>query len=465
MKTFDDELVSGSILRSVWKLAWPGVLLNLLNGVHGIIDHVLVGHFIGYEGNAAIGVAWQIYLVMVVFIASLFQGMNVLVARYAGRQDRQAISRVTYQTFLAGIILVVGIIMPLGLFTAPYLLTLLNQSPGVQVHALPYLRVLFAFGAPLFLMILLTYALQAAGDPKTPLKLGVLATFLNAIISTVLITGFGPAPKLGATGAALGTCLAPLVSVVIAITLIFKRKLLIDRPERLTLLPDLSVIRVVARIGIPTGLQAVLLNLGGVLLIRIIGMLEHSAAAQAAYTICYSQLFSIITWASFGLRASAATIIGQNIGAGKPERGKAGVHVAATVGAAWAVVLGLLFWSCPQALLSIFGASQEPVLGFGVTLLRYLAFSGVFLAVSLAITGGLQGAGDTMTPMYIALITQIGVLLGICQVFAWLNLLSAQVVWCAILISHVTRCLLTYRAFQQGKWARINVELVAARQD
>lgn len=461
MKHFDLELVSGNVYRSVWKLAWPAMTLNLVNGLHGFVDHVLVGHFLGYAANAAIGIAWQLYLVLMVFIASLFNGMAVLVARYAGRQDREALNRIVYHTFLS-MVYVFGIFaVPLGFFVAPRLLPYMNPSIEVQENALPYLLILFTCSAPLFLMIMVTNALQAAGDPRTPMKLGVLATTLNIVISALLITGAGPLPAMGTMAPAIGTCAAPLVSVVIVIVLAARGRLIIQLPHKLEWIPDWSIVKVITRIGIPTGLQAVLLNLGGVMLTVFIGRLDDSVAAQAAYTICYSQLFSFVTWASFGLRASAATMMGQNIGAGRPERGKAGVYIATVVAFFWASVLGLLFLAVPKVLLGLFGATEGTVVDLGVSLLRYLALSGIFVATTLALTGGLQGAGDTKRPMVIAFLTQIVVLLGFCAVAYWMDMLTPQLVWLAILLSHASRFALTYGAFRQGRWAHIKLDLGA----
>ena len=459
MKEFDQELLSGSILRSVWKLSWPAMLLHLVNGLHGFVDHVLVGNILGSDANAGIGVAWQVFLVVVVFLASLFHGMGVLIARYAGKQDRDTLSYIAYQTFLTSLIVLTVFVAPIGFFLSPYLLEIANADNNVQAHALPYLRIMFTCGAPLFLMFMINGAMHASGDPKTPLKLAILTTLINIGLSVVLISGLGPFPKLGAAGAGLATCLAPLVSLSIALGLIVKGKLIIRLPEHLTLLPDLSVMRTVARIGIPTGFQGVLLNVGGVLLLRYIGSLEHGAAAQGAYTICYAQLFSFVAWAGFGLRSASATVIGQNIGAGNPERGKRGVRVASFVGLCWAAMLGVLFWTIPEVLLGMFNAAEEPVLGFGSSLLKFMAFSGLFLVMAQATTGGLQGAGDTKRPMYIAFVTQIVVLLGACAVFDHWGRLTASTIWAAILVSHMSRFFLTEWVFRGGKWADITIDI------
>lgn len=462
MKHFDEDLVSGSILRSVWKLSWPVTLLNLVNGTHGFVDHILVGRFVesaNNEANAAIGVAWQVFLVVVVFIASLFHGMNVLIARYAGMQDRENMSKVFYQALLMSVFLLVGVVAPLGYLFAPMLLDFVHAEAAVQKHALPYLRLLFTCGSPLFLTFMLTGAFQASGDAKTPLKLGILSTVLNIGISTVLITGMGPFPKLGTIGAALGTILATLVSASIALSLVLRRKTIIEPPATFTLWPDFAIIKVIARIGLPTGVQGVLLNLGGVFLLKFIGTLEQSAAAQAAYTICYSQLFSLVSWISFGLRSASGTLMGQNIGAGKHARGKQAVLIAAGFGVIWATGAGLIYWFLGGWLLSLFNATTEPVFSYGVSLLHYLSFSGVVLAAALALTGGIQGAGETKIPMYIAFLTQIVVLLGYCSFFYLLGTLTTDRIWMAILVSHTARLVLTYAVFRTDRWAHTELKM------
>lgn len=459
MSKFDSELVSGSVFRSVWKLTWPVVLTQIIAGIHGMIDQMLVGKHIGYHAQAGVGVSWQLFLVIIVFISSLFHGMGIMIARYTGRQDHDAMNRIAYQVVLACMYILAFVIAPVGYFISPTLLNLVNASPEVQQHALPYIRTLFTLSAPMFVMFVLNGAFQASGQPKIPLMLGIMTTIVHVIISYVLITGVGPFPALGAQGAAIGTCLGPLPSAIAAFALIYRHKTIIGPPTRYTLKVDFTVLKSVARIGIPSGIQAVLLNLGGAVLLSFIGSLEQSAASQAAYTICYTQLFSFVTWTGFGLRAACATLMGQNIGAGKSERGKQAVYVGAAFGFLWALGFGLLYWNASNFLLGAFSVEEQLVLTIANDLLHYLAFSGVFVAVTLAFTGGLQGAGDTKKPMMIAFVTQILVLLGVCFTYEHFGQLTTSAIWSAILVSHMSRFFLTIIAFWRGKWTHIKVEI------
>src|SRR4051812_1779786 len=128
MKTFDHELTSGSLLRSVWKIAWPAILLNLINGLPPMINQILIGPFVesvDNAANAAVGTSWQVFLVVVVFISSVFHGMNVLVSQAAGRRDREMLSRVVYQSFLTSMYLLPFIVSPLGILLSPHILTVM----------------------------------------------------------------------------------------------------------------------------------------------------------------------------------------------------------------------------------------------------------------------------------------------------------------------------------------------------
>ncbi len=460
MKQFDDEIISGGTFRSIWKVAWPVIVTQLVANVHGIIDQVLVGHKDGFEGQAAIGVSWQLFLVVVVFLSSLFQGMNILVAQYVGRKDSAAVNRIAYHTFLACAYLLIFIVAPAGYLLTPQLLTLVDVSDGVREHAQPYLRILFVINAPLFFMFLLGGVLQSSGNIKIPLLLGIGTAITHVALSYVLINGVGPFPELGTVGAAVGTVLGPLPAVCVGAWLILSGRTFVGPPDRYTLIPDWTILRRSAAIGIPTGVQAVLLNVGGAALIYFINQLPESAAALAAYSVCYTQLFAIVTFAGFGLRAACATVIGQNIGAGKLARGERAVYLGAGIGLAWATLFGVIFWTLPGPLLSMFALNDNPMVGeVSRSLLQFLTFSSVFVVVMLAFTGGLQGAGDTRNPMYIAFVTQILILLGFCLAFQMAGRLTAQVIWTAILISHGTRLVLTYAVFSRGGWRKIKVTL------
>jgi Na+-driven multidrug efflux pump len=160
-----------------------------------------------------------------------------------------------------------------------------------------------------------------------------------------------------------------------------------------------------------------------------------------------------------GLMGAAASVAGQNLGAGNPDRANTAIHIAARFGLLGSAFIGFFFFFFPQQLLAIFGMTDPDVVHIGVQLLRVLAFSGMFISVALTYTGGLQGTGDTKGPLYISIISQVAVPLGICVVISQLSVLEPIHIWFAILAGHFTRCLLSVLRFNQGKWRSIKVDI------
>jgi putative MATE family efflux protein len=455
-RKFDRSIVEGPIGPAVWRLAWPTMLQNVIAGLQGIIDHIMVGHFVGYTANAGIGVSWQVILVVIVFISSVFTGMAVLVARFAGANQPDKVNRTVYQAFLtaAGCSVLLATV---GYFVSPSLLTLVNAAPAVRAEALPFLRAMFMgmFGMMMFFM--LSGAFRAAGDPQTPLRLGVAMTVLTVIFNVILI------PAFGTLGAALGTIASSTIVAAYGIWRVTRPHSVIHFEPGMSLKPDFTIIRSLFRFGLPTGVQGIAMNIGGVLMLRFIGSLPESAAAQAAFAVGYTELFSLITWTSVGLMGASATIAGQNLGAGNPERAIAGVRVASQFGLGVAAVIGLLFTVVPKYLLALFGMTDPTVLSLGRSLLAFLSVSGLFITVALSYTGGLQGTGDTRSPLYISIISQVLIPLGLCSAFQATRGLQPTDIWLAIVVGHFSRMVLSVMRFRQGKWRNIAVDIEPAR--
>jgi putative MATE family efflux protein len=376
------------------------MLQNIIGGLQGIIDHTLVGHFVGYTGNAAIGVSLQIYILVIVFVSSMYSGMGVLVSRFAGAGDVDKVNRTVYQAFLTSIVLSVGVLAPIGYFLSPPLLRLVNATPEVQAAALPFLRIMFMFSFGMLVFFMLGGALRSAGDARTPLRLGIAMTGLNIGLNLILIPGLGPIPALGTAGSAIGTSIATGSMGLFALYKLRRGSWVVSFPRGMSLKPDWPVIRSLFRFGLPTGVQGTAMNIAGLMLLRFIGSLQQSAQAQAAFAVCYSQLFSFITWTSFGLMGATAAVVGQNLGAHKPERAQRAVVDAARIGVTVALIVGVSFLLMPRILLGVFGLTDPVVTDIGVNLLRFLSISGFFITVALTYTVGcralvIRGAHST----------------------------------------------------------------------
>src|SRR5215216_2682894 len=376
---YDRSIIEGPLRPAVWKIAWPTMFTNVIGGLQGMVDHALVGNLVGYKANAAIGVSWQIFLVVIVFISSLFTGMSVLVARFAGAGDEEKVNRTVDQAVLTAIFISLGIMAPIGYFVSPALLNLVNAAPEVKAEALPFLRIMFVFSGGMMIFFMLSTALRSAGDARTPMMLGITMTVLNLVLNVILIRGLGPIPAFGTKGSAMGTCIASGLIAVYSFSRLWTGAWVISIPRGGGYGPDWSIIKSIFKFGLPTGIQGIAMNIGGVFMLAFIGSLAQSAAAQGAYAVSYTQLFSLVTWTSVGLMGAAAAVAGQNLGAGNPDRANAAVHVAAQFGLAGAAFIGIFFLFFPRQLLSIFGMDEPAVVEIGVQLMRVLSLSGLFV--------------------------------------------------------------------------------------
>jgi MATE family, multidrug efflux pump len=290
------------------------------------------------------------------------------------------------------------------------------------------------------------------------LRLGIALTVLNLTLNVMLISGAGPLPALGTRGSATGTVIASGSVSAVAIWMMLTGRLVIHFRRGMSWSPDWGIIRQLFRFGLPAGIQGVAMNIAGVLLLRFIGSLRYSAEAQAAYAVAYTELFSLITWTSVGLMGAAAAVAGQNLGAGRPDRSVRAVWIAARIGLGVAACLASLFLLIPGRLLVIFGITDPTVVSLGTQLLKYLSVSGFFITVALTFTGGLQGTGDTRSPLYITLVSQVILPMGICFVLQQSGKLEAAGIWTAIVVGHATRCALSVARFEQGRWKHIRVD-------
>src|ERR1041384_3225608 len=125
---YDRSIIDGPLRPAVWKIAWPTMLTNVIGGLQGMVDHAMVGNFVGFKANAAIGVSWQIFIIVIIFISSLFTGMSVLVARFAGAGDSDKVDRTVYQAFLTAVGLSI-VMAPVGYVLSPWALDFVNAAP------------------------------------------------------------------------------------------------------------------------------------------------------------------------------------------------------------------------------------------------------------------------------------------------------------------------------------------------
>lgn len=256
----------------------------------------------------------------------------------------------------------------------------------------------------------------------------------------------------------MGTCIASGIVGAYSLYKLYGGSWVVSFPKT-SYKPDWKIIRQLFKFGLPAGFQGIAMNAGGLVMAGFMGSLAQGKATQAVYAVCYSQLFLLVTWSSNALMGASAAVAGQNMGAGKPDRAVTAVRTAASFGLAGAIFVGLFFFFIPEQLLAIFGMTEPEVVKIGVELLRVLSVSGLFIAMALAFTGGLQGTGDTKSPLYISIVSQVLMPVGICLIVQNTIGLEPIHIWLAILAGHFTRFLLSFIRFNQQRWRDIKVEI------
>ncbi len=455
---YDRSIVEGPLRPAVWKIAWPTMLTNVIGGLQGMVDHALVGNLVGFKANAAIGVSWQIFLVVIVFISSLFTGMSVLVARFAGAGDEEKVNRTVYQAFLTAIFISLGIMAPIGYFVSPALLNLVNAAPDVKAEALPFLRIMFVFSLRHddLLHAERRFAFrrrrahaddaryhddraQSRAEHRSHSRAWSGSCFRHQRRGDGNVHRFGIDCHLRAVA-----------------TLDWRVGYFDSAWRRLwTKLADHQIDLQVWTADRHSGNRD-----------------EHRRRVYAGvHWVARSECCSAGCVRSFLHRAflSDHVDVGGTDGRGCGGRGaepgrketRSRERRGSRRGAFWICgrcVCRVFFLFLPRQLLAIFGMHDPAVVDIGVQLLRVLSVSGLLIAVALTYTGGLQGTGDTRSPLYISIISQMVVPLGACFVIQQTGTLDPLDIWLAILAGHATRCVLSVIRFRQGKWRTIAVE-------
>jgi Na+-driven multidrug efflux pump len=264
-------------------------------------------------------------------------------------------------------------------------------------------------------------------------------------------------------GAALGMVISMAAAAAYGFWLMGRGGLVIHWHRDMDKSWDWPVVKQLFRFGLPAGVQGVVMNIGGVLMLRFMGALPQSGHVQAVYAVGYSELFAFITWTSVGLMGAAATVAGQSLGAKKPDRVVEAVHTANKLGLGIAAFVGSLFLLIPAQLFGLFGMRDAASVEIGVTMLRWLAVSGFFIATALTYTGGLTGTGDTKGPLYISIVSQVIFPLGLLFLLQRTTTLVPAYIWAAIVLGHFTRAVLSIWRFRSGKWREIRIEPARAR--
>ena len=391
MKHFSLSLTEGPIGKQLLSFTIPLILGNLFQQLYNAADTVIVGQFVGDTALAAVGSSSSLIELLISLFMGIGIGAGVIISRYYGAGDMDAMSCTIHTTVAAGV--ASGVVLSLlGVLTTPLLLQWMGTPDNVLPQSILYFRiyfcgvlftVLYNFGSSIF---------RALGDSKRPLYYLIFSSFTNVVLDLLFVAVF----RWGVAGAATATVLSNALSVV----LVFYKLCTEDGPQRLYLRRlrlDKPYLLQVIRIGLPSGLQNAVVSLSNVVIQSgINGFGDLAMAGCAAYRKIEG--FALMSSGSFSM--SLSTFISQNMGAGKKDRAKRGANIGLLMTMGIVVVISIFIFVLAPLLVEIF--TDDPVvMDYGVAMARTIVPFYFLVAYSHGMGGVLRGAGLAKVPMFV----------------------------------------------------------------
>jgi putative MATE family efflux protein len=438
------------VRRDVLRLALPAMGEQMLSMMVGIVDTFLVGH-LGASPLAAVGLANQWVFMAMTLFGAIATGSTALIARFIGAEDPEQADQVLRQSMLlaTGIGLVAS---TLGLLFAPAAVLALGAQGEVIQLSTDYLRVVSSIFFFSTLMFVGNASLRGAGDTRTPLFIMLVVNAINVVVAWTAINGPFGLPRLGVVGSALGAATGRLVGGVLVVAILLRGRAGI-RLRLAALRPDLDMIRRILHVGLPTGLEQVLMRTGQMFFARILA--EMGMVAYAANQVAINAL-SISFMPGFGFALAATTLVGQGLGAEDPEGAEQRGYVAYRIGAGLMTVIGLAIVLFPAQIMGFF-TNEPEVIALGTMPLRVVGLVQPMLAASMIFTGALRGAGDTRFPMVVTGASIWFVRLPVAYLLAlslgW-GLVGA---WSAMALDFSLRGTVNFFRYRSGRWKTIKV--------
>ena len=431
--------------RAVVMLAVPMVMEMAMESVFAVVDIFWVAH-LGADAVATVGLTESMLTLIYTVAMGLSIGATALVARRIGEHDREGAARAAGQSLLLGVI-VAGLIALTAAPFAPTLLTLMGASREVVESGGGFTRMMLGGNVTIVLLFLLNAVFRGSGDAAIAMRVLWLGNLLNIVLGPCFIFGLGPFPQLGVLGASIATNIGRGTAVVYQIvTLIRGRGRL--RVTRRDLRLDLSIMKTVLRLSGSGTLQILIGTASYVGLVRILSV--FGSTALAGYTIGIRMIiFALLP--AFGISNAAATMVGQNLGAGRPDRAERAVWTAALYSMIFLGVVSVVFIAAARPLVGLF-TSDAGVQAFAVSCLRTVSLGFVFYGAGMVLTSSFNGAGDTWTPTIINL-----AVFWLFEIpLAWWLAVPAGAgprgVFIALTVAYSALAVVSAMVFRRGKW-------------
>lgn len=444
------DLTRGSVLKGIVLFSVPLLLGNLAQQLYNTVDAIVVGQYISDDALGAVGLTGPILNLMLVLFMGIGTGAGIVVAQYFGAKDRLSLSRAVGTTitltFWSGLVMTV-----LGVVAARPLLHLLDTPPEMMDLAADYLIIIFAGITFCAYFNILSGALRGLGDSVSPLLYLLVAAGLNIVLDILFVTVFG----MKTDGVAWATIIAQGLSATLCMLKLWRMSDVLDL-SRKTLAVDRPIMRRIVSLGLPAGVTQMIFSLSSVLVQSFTNSLG-TYVVTANTAVMRVDGFAMMPNFTFGI--AATTFTGQNVGARNMKRTQEGAKATLILALTVSTALTLLILLFGESLMRVFTQTEE-IIALGLTMLQTLAVGYIAFGVTQSLMGVMRGAGETVKPMWLSIITTVVIRLPVA--FIWAELTKSEVfpngspmaLYGSLLIAWVTGCMLTVLTYLRGNWKK-----------
>ncbi|MHB8772330.1 MAG: MATE family efflux transporter [Syntrophales bacterium] len=447
------SLTTGSLWRNIWQLSWPMLLIMIFDFFVGFAD-VYVAGFISPQVQAAVGFVSLLYFFVIIIANAISTGTVALVSRAIGGGDFGRALEVARQSLLFGCLVAV-LVSLIGLLFPRQIIAVAGFPPEIREIAETFLRIFaIALGAN-YLLLISNALFRASGDVKKPLVTMFFVMTVNVAGDFILVFGLWGVPPLGYPGIAVATAVSVTLGMGINLLLLSRTRWRAITGRAWGLRQE--AIRQIVRLGWPAAMLQIAWNAGTIVLYNILGRLGETSITALAAIANGIRIEAMIYLPAFALNMSASVLIGQNLGAGNPDRAERMGWRIAGVGIVILSALAVVVFIRAEAFAALV-AKDPAVLAETARYLRFNMLTEPFIALSLSLAGGLQGAGDTRGTMWVIVIAMWLIRLPLAWLLALTLGFGAAGVWAAMVASMVCQGLLMARRFHRGQWKELTIE-------
>ncbi|MFH1701533.1 MAG: MATE family efflux transporter [Candidatus Zixiibacteriota bacterium] len=446
----EEKYTEGSIISSIWRLGWPAVTSMLLHTLMTLTDTIWVGRLGPTEMAAvqsSIFTIWTVFSMLMI----ISTGVVAIISRAVGAGQTDEIGRIGRQSILFSIYVAIGYSI-FGYIIAPHVFNFMDTETAVSQLGISYLRIFFIGVLFFFINDSISAIFRAIGDTRAPLYATTTAVLINIVLDPILIFGWLGIPALGTKGAAIATVVSAFCGTLLYLNMIRRGRLKYCLNFRLFEKLDFGLAKAIIKIGSPPATAGMVFSVIYIFLNKIAA--QFGTISIAALTVG-NRMESLSYLICFGFSIAATTMVGQNLGAGKPYRAAKSAWMSVAICAGWTLFISILFLIFPDLLSRIF-TSDEKVIAIAINYLRILALSQIFMAAEIVLEGAFAGAGNTVPPMVISIPGTV-IRLPMAYYLCFETGLGIDGLWWTLTITTWIKALIMMYWFYLGRWKKTGI--------